>query len=103
MSKETKLIHTKQYIYTKLKTLLSKSQCLNAAGHQLHKQEKHADEIQLSGIKELTQLTQCILKHISYRQDPVTPKSAMINELSTKSFGFLKFSKSETINSERFF
>lgn len=57
MSKKPNLIHTKQHINTKLKTLLSKSRCLEAARYPLHKQEKHADEIQLTGIKELAQLT----------------------------------------------
>lgn len=57
MSKKPNLIHTKQYTYTKPKILLSKLYCLNAARYLLHKQEKHTDEVQLSGIKELTQLT----------------------------------------------
>lgn len=53
MSKNPNLIHTKQYGYMKFKILLSKSHGFNSTRYQLPKQETHADEIQLSGIKEL--------------------------------------------------
>lgn len=108
-TRKANLIHTRKYIYiykniyiythrvSAQQTTLSEHSLLSVA-----QPGGNADEIQLSGTKELTQLARCIPKPISHRWDPIKPQRAIINELSTKPFGFLQFSVSETVGSERF-